>query len=421
MSPLIWVVASTALSCLFALTSYSMRAFRRVQLEEVFSSESAKARLEWLDRNLTSLRLMMSLLRSAANAVLVLAFAALFDAHEPWSQAVLAAVASLMVICVFGVGVPSAWAGYAGERMLAVTFPVLVGLRYALWPVIELMGVLDVPVKRLAGVTDKKDENNEAAKQEVISAATEGRAGDAIDEDELEMIESIMEFGDTQAGEIMTPRTDIFALPVDTTFDQAVDEVTAAGHTRVPVYQEDLDSIIGILYAKDLLRHMRSPKPDSLQSITRKPFFVPETKPLNGLLAEFKARKLHIAVVLDEYGGTAGLVTIEDIIEEIVGEITDEYDKAEPEQILMLSETAAEMDGRTYIDDLNDALKLEVPEDEDYDTAAGLVLSELGHIPHVGESLGAYGARFTVLAADERKITRLRVEVTEEGQYKEEA
>jgi len=390
-----------------------MRAFRRVQLEEVFSSESAKARLEWLDRNLTSLRLMMSLLRSAANIVLVLAFAALFNAHGPWLQAVFAAVASLMVICMFGVGIPSAWAGYAGERMLALTFPVLVGLRYALWPVIALMRVFDVPVKRLAGVIDKKEENNEAAKQEVISAATEGRAGDAINEDELEMIESVMEFGDTQAGEIMTPRTDIFALPVDTSFDQAVDEVTKAGHTRVPVYQEDPDSIIGILYAKDLLRHMRGEKPDSLKAIARKPFFVPETKPLDDLLAEFKVRKLHIAVVLDEYGGTAGLVTVEDIIEEIVGEITDEYDKAEPEQILLLSETAAEMDGRTYIDDLNDALKLEVPEDEDYDTAAGLVLSELGHIPDVGESLDAYGARFTVLAADERKITRLRVEVLE--------
>lgn len=419
MSPLIWVVSSAALSCFFALTSYSMRAFRRVQLEEVFSSESGKARLEWLDRHLASLRLMMSLLRSAANIVLVLAFAALFDARGPWLQAVFAAVASLMVICVFGVGIPSAWAGYAGERMLALTFPVLVGLRYALWPVIALMGVFDVPVKRLAGVIDKKEENDDAAKQEVISAATEGRAGDAINEDELEMIESVMEFGDTQAGEIMTPRTDIFALPVDTSFDQAVDEVTKAGHTRVPVYQEDPDSIIGILYAKDLLRHIRGEKPNSLKSIMRKPFFVPETKPLDDLLAEFKARKLHIAVVLDEYGGTAGLVTVEDIIEEIVGEITDEYDKAEPEQILMLSETAAEMDGRTYIDDLNDALKLEVPEDEDYDTAAGLVLSELGHIPHVGESLDAYGARFTVLAADERKITRLRVEVLEEGDAEE--
>ncbi len=420
--PLIWVVVgSTALSCFFALTSYALRAFRRVQLEEVFSGEFGKARLEWLGVNLPSLRLMMSLLRSAANVVLVLGFAGLFGSASTWPRAVYAGVGSLIVICVFGVGIPSAWAGYAGERVLAVSFPVLVGLRYALWPIITLMRVFDMPIKRLAGVSDNEEENDEAAKQEVISAATEGRAGDAIDKDELEMIESVMEFGDTQAGEIMTPRTDIFALPSDTTFAQAVDEVTAAGHTRVPLYEEDLDSIIGILYAKDLLRHMRGDEPDSLQSIMRKPFFVPETKPLDDLLGEFKARKLHIAVVLDEYGGTAGLVTIEDVIEEIVGEITDEYDKAEPEQIRLLSETTAEMDGRTYVDDLNDALKLEVPEDEDYDTAAGLILSEMGHIPHVGETMTAYGARFTVLGADERKITRLRVEVLDEAEQKEEA
>ena len=419
MFPLIWVVGSTALSCFFALISYSLRAFRRVQLEEAFSGELGKARLEWLDGNLPSLRLMMSLLRSAANIVLVVGFVFLLESQGHWLRSIYAAVASLMVICVFGVGIPSAWAGYAGERMLAVSFPALVGLRYALWPIIALMRVFDVPIKRLAGVSDNEEENDEAAKQEVISAATEGRAGDAIDKDELEMIESVMEFANTQAGEIMTPRTDIFALPIETSFAQAVDEVTTAGHTRVPVYQEDLDSIIGILYAKDLLRHMRDQQPDSLRPIMRKPFFVPETKPLDDLLAEFKARKLHMAVVLDEYGGTAGLVTIEDVIEEIVGEITDEYDKAEPEPMTLVDRRTAEIDGRVYVDDLNDALKLKVPEDDDYDTVAGLILSELGHIPHVGETMDAHGARFTILAADERKITRLRVEVLAEGDAEE--
>ncbi len=421
MSPLIWVVVgSTALSCYFALISYSLRAFRRVQLEEVFSSELARARLDWLDSNLPSLRLMMSLLRSAANVTLVLGFAVLLVSHGPLLQAVYAAGGSLIVICIFGVGIPSAWAASAGERMLAISFPVLVALRYALWPIIALMHVFDVPIRRLSGVSDSEEETEEAAKQEVISAATEGRAGGAVDADELEMIESVMEFADTQAGEIMTPRTDIFALPADADFDQAVDELIAAGHTRVPVYQEDVDSIIGVLYAKDLLRHIRGDQPKSLKAIMRKPFFVPETKLLDDLLAEFKARKLHIAFVLDEYGGTAGLVTIEDVIEEIIGEIADEYDKTEPEQIKLIDETTAELDGRTYIDDLNDALKLEVPEDEDYDTAAGLILSELGHIPHVGETLEAYGAKFTVLAADERKITRLRVEVLAEGEGQEE-
>ena len=177
-----------------------------------------------------------------------------------------------------------------------------------------------------------------------------------------------------------------------------------AGHYRM------LDHITGILYAKGLLQLADDNKAADLRSIMRKPFFVPETKLLDTLLREFRSRKVHIAVILDEYGGTAGLVTIEDVLEEIVGEITDEYDQAEPEMIDRRDKKTAEIDGRLYIDDLNDALGLEIPEDEGYDTAAGFVFSQLGYIPAVGEELISHGAKFTVLDADERKISRLRVE-----------
>ena len=148
----------------------------------------------------------------------------------------------------------------------------------------------------------------------------------------------------------------------------------------------------------------------ALNAILRKPFFVPITKPLDDLLREFKARKVHIAVVLDEYGGTAGVVSIEDVLEEIVGDISDEYDRAEPALMRRLDELSAEVDGRMYIDDLNAAMKLEIPENQDYVTVAGMVFSELGYIPHAGETLESHGARFTVLVADERKITKLKVE-----------
>ena len=149
----------------------------------------------------------------------------------------------------------------------------------------------------------------------------------------------------------------------------------------------------------------------------RKPFFVPETKKLDDLLREFKARKSHMAVVLDEYGGTAGLVTVEDLIEEIVGDIADEYDGPESALMRRLDDRSYEVDGRMYIDDLNDALGLSLPEEEDYDTVAGFVSSELGFIPPVDQLLEADGARFTVLAADDRRITRLRVDLPapEEG------
>jgi len=145
--------------------------------------------------------------------------------------------------------------------------------------------------------------------------------------------------------------------------------------------------------------------------VMRGPYFVPETKPLDDLLREFKARKVHLAVALDEYGGTAGLVSIEDVLEEIVGDIADEYDQAEPALMRRLDERSAEVDGRMYVDDLNDALGLHLPEDEDYDTVAGLVFSEIGYVPTIDEAIETHGVKFTILAADERKITRLRVDV----------
>jgi CBS domain containing-hemolysin-like protein len=213
----------------------------------------------------------------------------------------------------------------------------------------------------------------------------------------------------------MTPRTDVFALPASTAWEEAAARIVEAGHTRVPIYQGDLDNIIGVLYAKDLLRFVGSEQRPPIREIMRKCYYVPETIPLDELLRAFKGRKVHLAVVLDEYGGTAGIVTVEDVIEEIVGDISDEYDRPAPALMEKIDAATAEVDGRLHIDDLNDALGLAVPEDQDYDTVAGLVFSELGYIPTVGEELEAYGARFKVLAADERKIRRLKVKALREG------
>jgi len=421
--PLIWVVvAATALSGVFALVAHVLRSFRRVELEQAFSGVKGRRRFERLHRHLDALRLMASLLRALSNIVLIVAIVVLFDvpSGSSWEAYVAPVGLALALIAVFGVAIPYAWAEYAGEKALAVCFSPLMALRVLLWPVIGLMQIFDVPIRRLSGAPAEPTENGDAAKQEILQAASEGHAEGAVDAEEVEMIESVMELDETEAGEIMTPRTDIMALPVETGFAEACAKITEAGHTRVPVFETDLDSIIGILYAKDLLQYVSATQPPRLRDIMHQPFFVPTSKALDELLTEFKTRHIHLAVVLDEYGGTAGLVTVEDIIEEIVGDIADEYDKAEPESITLIDARTAEIDGRFYIDDLNDVLKLEIPEDEDYDTAAGLVISELGHIPDAGEQVEAFGARFTVISADERKITRLRVEVDEgEGGEKE--
>jgi putative hemolysin len=405
--PLVWVVLlCTGLSGFFALTGYSLRAFRRSRLEEVLEDHPGKARLEVLDRHLWAMRLNASLCRTISNVALVIAVGVLLD-----GRLVATAAVSIGLIALFGIAIPHAWAAYADEQVLAATLPVLLVLRRVMSPVIWLMQRFDLPIRRLTGIADRDANNGDSAKQEILQAASDGQAEGAVDADEVEMIESVMEFGDTHAAEIMTPRTDIFALGAETPWTEAVQRIVEAGHTRVPVFTDDIDNIIGVLYAKDMLRLVGAGESVAIGDLVRKPFFVPETKALDDLLQEFKARKVHIAVVLDEYGGTAGIVTIEDVIEEIVGEIADEYDQSEADLMQRIDERTIEADGRMYIDDLNDALDLEIPEDAGYDTVAGLVFSELGYIPQVDETLRAYGADFSVLAADERKITRLRVKV----------
>ena len=412
MFPWVWVVAaSAALSCFFALVSYSLRVWRRASLDEVFGGPRGKQKLDLLEKNLPALRWTMSFCRSLANVVLIVALMQVFGVFAGVGWGLVAAVlVAMAIIAVFSIAIPQVWASYAGEKVLRATLGIQMVLRYVFYPVAALMGIFDLPIRRLSGVTTGEDENGGAAKAEILQAASEGAAEGAVDADEVDMIESVMEFGETRAAEIMTPRTELFAIPADMAWQAAAEQIVVAGHTRVPVYERDMDNIIGVLYAKDLLQLATQDRDLPLRKIMRKPFFVPETKPLDDLLRDFKRLKVHIAIILDEYGGTAGICTIEDLLEQIVGEISDEYDRDEPEEINRLSDTVVEIDSRMYVDDLNDALGLALPEDEDYDTVAGFVFSALGYIPQVGETVEASGARFSVLAADERKIIRLRVE-----------
>jgi len=427
--PLLWVaVATAALSAFFSLNAYALRDVSRRKLEEAFARRPP-ARLAELLGHLRELHMLCSLLRTLSNLALLVMVLHLFGAGPSGGRlwAILAAVGtSAAIISVFCVAIPHAWAHYAGAGILAATARSLLGLRKALWPVVALLRAFDVPVRRLSGVPDSAsdalDENGNhrdpaaretAVKAEILHVASEGHAEGAVDPDEMDMIESVIEFGDQQASEIMTPRTDVVALPADAPAEDIWRTVIDAGHTRVPVYDRDIDNIIGILHAKDLLS-VEDPARVDLRALMRKPFFVPETKNLDDLLKEFKARKSHMAVVLDEYGGTAGLVTVEDLIEEIVGDISDEYDRPASALMKRIDDRTFEVDGRMYIDDLNDALGLHLPEEADYDTIAGYVSSELGFIPRVDQTLTADGATFTVLAADDRKIDRVRVELPQQ-------
>lgn len=316
------------------------------------------------------------------------------------------------LVLVFGVAIPHAWAKYSGDWIVVQSLPLLSVGSWLCWPLIACLNLFDPLIRRLAGVPvqDAKSFADEL-EQEILNAVSEGELHGAVDEEEKEMIESVIELGETRVDEIMTPRTEIVAIRKGATLDDVLDTIRTKGHSRIPVYTESVDHVVGILYAKDLLKREEG-APFELAALMRKPVFIPESKLVRELLHEFQERKVHIAVVLDEYGGTAGLVTIEDIIEELVGEIADEYETDDTTELRRIDEHTVEVDARMRVDDLNDELDVKLPEDGDYETLGGFVFSTLGKIPRAGEEFTHRNVGIRVIAAEPRRITRLRLTIT---------
>jgi CBS domain containing-hemolysin-like protein len=230
-----------------------------------------------------------------------------------------------------------------------------------------------------------------------------------LEEAESEMIEGIMELPETTAGEIKRPRTDIVALDLGSSLSEAARIVAESGHSRIPVYRENLDDPVGVLHAKDLLLALRQkPAPRSLEVLLRPVMLVPESKPVDDLLREMRQKRASLGVVLDEYGGVDGLVTIEDILEQIVGPVRDEHDVREPEEILFLSPTMAQVDPRVQVDRIEDELGLQLPEG-DYNTLAGFLLDRLAHMPEPGEKVTYGRFTFVIEAVEAQRITRVKV------------
>ena len=245
-----------------------------------------------------------------------------------------------------------------------------------------------------------------------------GKEKGALEEEEHEIIKSIVSFRNILTSEIMTPRVDIKAIQSDASFDHVVSAINETGHSRFPLYNEDLDAIVGILSAKDILPFIKNGKPRidiNLSEIVRKAMFVPKTKKINDLLREFQSKKTHIAIVVDEYGGTAGLITLEDIIEEVVGEIWDEYDKEE-DIIKKLDDDSYLVLGKTPIDEINDAIGSQViTEETDFETIGGLVFKQAGTIPKEGYSFKINNFKFTVKEIHRKRINKVLIEKESEN------
>jgi CBS domain containing-hemolysin-like protein len=229
-----------------------------------------------------------------------------------------------------------------------------------------------------------------------------------IDKDERQMIHRVMALEETTAREIMVPRIDIVAVPSDSSFEEIARAIVDRGYSRIPVFEDTIDNIVGVVYARDVLDQLANgAKSTDVKAMARPPYFVPESKKVDELLAEMRQNKLSIAIVVDEYGGTAGLVTIEDLIEEIVGEIADEFD-VEEEPIHRVSDSEAILDARVSIDALHELFGIRV-EEGDFDTVGGFVFNHLGKMPSAGEEIRVDGLIVRVLSVSGRRIKRLRV------------
>jgi putative hemolysin len=263
-----------------------------------------------------------------------------------------------------------------------------------------------------------EDGKEEEAEEDIMASLALGELQGQIAEHEREMIENILSLNDRTAEEVMTPRTDMDAIEIEEGLDGAIALATETGHSRLPVYEGNRDNIIGILYVKDLIAQnaFGDDRPE-FQALLRKATFVPESKNVAELFAELRKERIHMAVVLDEYGGTAGLLTLEDLVEVVFGEIADEYDEDEEEDFRQLDESNWDFDARVKVGDLNEKLDVNLPESENYESLGGLVAAELGCIPAVGASWTHEDVLITVTQATERRVVRLHVErhVSDDG------
>ncbi|MGP1346665.1 MAG: hemolysin family protein [Phycisphaerales bacterium] len=428
----IFAIIGLPLGGLAAALAISLRNLSTRRLEECAGKNGGLAPFEPILRAPVEHGLSMGAVRVICSVTTAISIALLFNPLSPaptddgatatlaWNtpMLLLGGLIAALLIYIFHVAIPVAIAEHAGEPLVYRTRPLIRALHIALTP-LRVLGFIEPAIRRLAGADARTDA--EELEDEILSVVSEGERGGHVKEAEREMIEAVVQFWSTTVEEIMTPRTEIEGFQLTNDLGFIRDFIRKAGHSRIPVYEESLDNIVGVLYAKDLLNYLGTDTSDfDLRSILRPGTFVPESKLISELLVELQTRKVHLAVVIDEYGGTTGLVTVEDLLEEIVGEIQDEHEpehESPPAIAVDVQTRSAEIEARAYIEDANDELEsigIELPEAEDYDTVGGFIITTLGHIPVVGEVFRQNGWAITILEAEPTRVQKLRIEIVEE-------
>ena len=374
------------------------------------SGENGKNQVHTVNRLLTATLIMNNFVNLLISSVATLVF---LRAFQGWDEQVVAILGTLLVtllVLVFGEITPKIYAREYPERVFDRTLPLLRGSATILAPAVKaLMAMSNLVVKIFGGEAMK--ETPFVTTEDIVSAIDVGKEEGMIDYQESLIVKRTLEMGETDVKEIMTPRVDVVAIEENSSLKQLTKLVDEEGYSRIPVYREEIDNIIGVCYTKDVVGFIENNDVDSLTAVKvrelmREPLYVPETMKVTTLLKIFKEKKVHIAIVVDEFGGTAGIVTLEDILEEILGEIMDEYDEDEVIGIRKTGENTYVIDAAVPINDIERELNLEFPETE-HETLGGYLLELFQRIPSVGEEIEMGDYRFRIIAAMKNKIERV--------------
>ena len=361
-------------------------------------------------------RLLVSLL--TGNTIVNVSIASLaayitagFADDYTWSKSMLILMEVLVVsvvVLIFGEILPKMIAiKYSKEYALKMYTPLKI-MMFILSPIAQGFNAITNVVIKIIPFRKEKIFDSE---EELKILAELGEEEGTLQEEESDMIQSIFDFKEKTVGEIITPRVDIVSLKSDESIDKAMDIIGERQFSKIPIYKDTIDNIKGILYAKDIIPYLMGSRPNvNLQTLARQPFFVPETKPIDDLMEEFKLRKTSIAIVVDEWGGTEGLVTLEDVVEEVMGEIRDPYDQEES-NVLKQSDGSFIVEGSITIYDLEEETDIEFPEDRDYDTLGGFILDILTDIPQTGEQVEFNDMVFTVQTVENNRIGKIKIQI----------
>jgi CBS domain containing-hemolysin-like protein len=419
---LLIVAGGFILSTLGATAAQVLHEFARHELE-VYCHR--RQRRQWFDRIIRS-RERFALGAEALQmfGISLIVFGGLFlylNAVPIGEPTVMSAVVAVVLLClillVANSWIPWGVAHFASAPFLFHTWRFWWLMAIITWPVTFGVQLFSALTQRISGQGPLDEDEEQIFQDEIRSMASEGERGGWLETQVRDMLEGVLDLDNTPVAKVMTPRSRVDSLEVATTWNDMLRFVVETERTRLPVYRQRIDNVVGILYTKDLLTELLKPEATRrpLEKLLRKPMYVPESTLLDGMLRKFLQNRVHMAIVHDEYEAVSGIVTIEDILEEIVGEIQDETDVAEPSPIQRISEFEAQIGGEAHVEQINQEFGVQLPEEEDYDTVAGLIMRQLNEIPRRGQKVVVGNVELEVQQATQRSVDQVRLRILRDG------